>query len=96
MSKHLPIEEFVSSGLLQEVNRQFFHPLGLALAVESENGVPARLAYIYDARDDDEGFMFDDLTSADSVRGRAIIAEQKRRLAVRRERLGYGVQGLPG
>lgn len=31
--KHLDIAEFRSLGYLQEVNRQFFHPLGLAFEV---------------------------------------------------------------
>ena len=31
--KYIDIKEFVSNGFLQEANRQFFHPLGLALEV---------------------------------------------------------------
>jgi hypothetical protein len=31
--KHMDIGEFVDAGYLQEVNRRFFHPLGLALEV---------------------------------------------------------------
>ena len=31
--KYMSIKEFVEEGFLQEVNRQFFHPLGLALEV---------------------------------------------------------------
>jgi len=89
------MREFVESGLLQEVNRQFFHPLGLALAVESEEGVPARLAYIHDGRDDPEGFVFEQLTPADTARARALADERVRRCTVRRERLGFGVQPLP-
>jgi hypothetical protein len=43
-------------GYLQEVNRGFFHPLGLALAitVDGETGVLS----IWDARDDAEGIHF--------------------------------------
>lgn len=32
--KKLDIAEFQQLGLLQEVNRRFFHPIGLALAIE--------------------------------------------------------------
>lgn len=93
--KRMDIGEFVEAGYLQEANRQFFHPLGLALAVESDDGAPSRLAYVHDARDDDEGYVFENLTSEEAKRGRAITAEQERRLALRRERLGFGVQELP-
>ena len=93
--KIMKLAEFVEAGYLQEVNRQFFHPLGLALAVETEEGRPARLAYVVDARDDPEGFIFDDWPDGHAARGRAIVAEQERRLAGRRERLGFGVEPLP-
>ena len=93
--KRMEVREFVEAGYLQEVNRQFFHPHGLALAVEFKDGVPQRLAYIIDAREDPEGYIFENLTPKEAERGRAIVAEQERRLAVRRERLGFGVQELP-
>lgn len=35
--KHIPIKEFREIGYLQEVNRQFFHPLGLALEIVIED-----------------------------------------------------------
>jgi hypothetical protein len=90
------IEEFAASGLLQEVNRQFFHPLGLALAVGHDDETDEwKLVGILDGRDDPEGFEFRDLTPAQADRGRAIVAEQERRLAIRRERLGFGVEPLP-
>ena len=92
----LSIREFQESGSLQEVNRQFFHPLGLALAVKCDDSTgDVELYGIHDGRDDDEGFMFDDWGTDGGERGRAIVAEQERRLAIRRERLGYGVQELP-
>lgn len=34
--KHIDIAEFRDFGYLQEVNRQFFHPLGLALEVVND------------------------------------------------------------
>lgn len=66
----LAIEEFVSSGLLQEVNRQFFHPLGLALAVKRENGGLTGLAGVIDGRDDEEGFVYEQFTDAEATRPR--------------------------
>ena len=53
----LNIEEFMSSGLLQEANRRFFHPLGLTLAVEIDNG-SAKLKSIWDYREDPEGVYY--------------------------------------
>jgi hypothetical protein len=35
--KYLDLAELQSEGYLQEVNRQFFHPLGLALSILAEN-----------------------------------------------------------
>ena len=52
-------------GYLQEVNRQFFHPLGLALAVWPDDEPAADgtfRAQIWDYRLDPEGFLFVDLT----------------------------------
>ena len=59
--KHLSIMEFQDMGLLQEVNRLWFHPRGLALsiAVPDDPEKPATLDGIWDSRDDPEGFMFD-------------------------------------
>lgn len=48
--------EWQELGLLQELNREFLHPLGLALAVDVQDGTLA----IYDARPDPEGIIFED------------------------------------
>lgn len=58
--KRMDIAEFVELGFLQEVNRQFFHPLGLALEVQlDESGTPVRFGGVWDYRDDPEGIVFD-------------------------------------
>ncbi len=56
----MDLNEFRNDGWLQEVNRQWFHPRGLALAVDvdEETGEAKALACIYDARDDVEGFLY--------------------------------------
>src|SRR5438445_10887455 len=46
--KHMPIREFVDEGYLQEVNRQFLHPLGLALEVTVASE-PTTLVILNDA-----------------------------------------------
>lgn len=64
--KYLDIKEFVDKGYLQEANRQFFHPLGLALAVSynAKEGT-YELAGIIDKRDSE---IYYDLESSDLQR----------------------------
>lgn len=66
MKKRMSIREFQKRGYLFEVNRRFFHPLGLALAVSapSPTSESRRLDCIIDARDGDdrEGIIMGDWT----------------------------------
>jgi len=57
--KRIDIKEFRKFGFLQEANRQFFHPLGLALEViiDEETGEET-LGGVWDYRDDPEGMLF--------------------------------------
>jgi hypothetical protein len=52
-------KEFREKGYLQELNRQFLHPLGLALEVIIEENGKEKLGGIWDYRDDPEGIIFD-------------------------------------
>ncbi len=56
--KRIDIKEFRAKGFLQEANRQFFHPLGLALEVIIEENGDETLGGIWDYRDDAEGMFF--------------------------------------
>ena len=57
--KRMDLNEFKSKGFLQEVNRLFFHPLGLALEVfVDEDGNVTSLGGVWDFRDDPEGMFF--------------------------------------
>jgi hypothetical protein len=56
--KYMSVEEFREKGYLQEVNRCFLHPLGLALAVRQHEDGPETLEGIWDCRDDPEGLFF--------------------------------------
>jgi hypothetical protein len=58
--KRMPIAEFREFGFQQEVNRLYFHPLGLALEVVCEDDGTMRLGGIQDFRDDPEGMGFTD------------------------------------
>lgn len=59
----MSLQEFMDGGYLQEVNREFFHPLGLAISViceENDDGEleAVELGGIVDMRSDPEGMVF--------------------------------------
>jgi len=80
-------DELLDCGYVQEVNRRFFHPLGLALAVDRDkvNLDGSFPVQVWDYRDDPEGFLFADLTDdaaagkADSVRSELLAKADVRR-----------------
>lgn len=94
--KRMDIEEFRRLGLLQELNRLFLHPRGLALEVVVEEGQPTRFGGIWDSREDPEGIAFaDDMLSpgmANSVQDMLI-----KRLAPRQKLFSNwdGIQPIP-
>lgn len=59
--KEISVRDFHDLGFLQEVNRQFLHPHGLALSVRvDQNGHATEFGQIWDYRDDPEGIEFAD------------------------------------
>lgn len=57
--KRINIKEFREKGYLQELNRQFLHPLGLALeAIINKETGEEFLGGIWDYRNDSEGMAF--------------------------------------
>ncbi len=57
--KRMDLNEFIDFGLLHEVNRKFFHPLGLALEmIMDEDGKVTGFGGVWDYRDDPEGMYF--------------------------------------
>lgn len=88
----MPIEEFVELGYLQEVNRQFFHPLGMALVVVRDTDTGDAQFEMY-TTDDPEGIAFD---SGEMDLGKAIHVEERRaRIArTRMESLGFVIQPI--
>ena len=54
----MAVVDFRDEGFLQEANRLFFHPRGLALSVVIESGGSARLSGIWDCREDPDGIVF--------------------------------------
>lgn len=88
--KRIDIGEFRSEGYLQELNRRFLHPLGLALEVVVEKDGTERLGGVWDYRDDPEGIAYEgaDLRAhAERIDGLWTDREAARHAA-----LGYMVQ----
>lgn len=57
--KIMDIKEFRAGGFLQELNRTFLHPLGLAMSVLVDEDGNESIGDILDYRDDPEGVIFD-------------------------------------
>lgn len=97
--RRMSVADFRREGFLQELNRQFMHPLGLALevVVDHETG-GERFGLVWDYREDAEGMSFGDgeLDAASAARGVEIAALRARKAEARRRLLGYEVQPLPG
>ena len=90
--KRMDIKEFREFGLLQEINRLFLHPLGLALEIVQEDDGTERLGGIWDYRDDKEGMLFgDDMVDEEKrMRVMQFMFDQHRK---REKSIGYVVQG---
>lgn len=93
--KRIDIREFHEKGFLQEANRQFFHPLGLALEIiiDGETGEKT-LGGIWDFRDDPEGMFF--AGNPDQIKVANVKALHDEKAVVRMERYGYVIQPETG
>lgn len=87
-------KSFQNAGYLQEVNRRFFHPLGLAMWIDPETDEMG----IFDDRADPDGWQFGapDQVGVELMRlkAAAIDAEIDQRRLARYKALGYWVQPL--
>ena len=94
--KMMDIKEFREVGLLQEVNRLFFHPRGLALTVTTSPNERDYISGIWDAREDPEGITFED---GDLDHMKAMVCSQMavQKLGAREKLFGYpgGIQRVP-
>jgi len=97
LHKSINLNEFRKLGFLQEANRQFFHPLGLALSVNLNEitGDEIEIGDIWDSREDPEGIIFDNLdgpenkTKANYVKKLATMKAK-----ARMKMLGYVIQPI--
>lgn len=97
MSKRamMSIKEFREKGYLQELNRCFLHPLGLAMEVKVDEDGTETFGCIWDERDDPGGIIFDiensdvDRQIAFDKKKAFIEHERYRRDPVRRRVVGF-------
>jgi hypothetical protein len=82
--KYLDGKTFREDGYLQEANRIFFHPLGLALELDLEAGT----LRVWDYRDDPEGIVFSPGDDLAEKAGR-VMEIRKARMPARMKALGY-------
>jgi hypothetical protein len=101
--QRMPIEEFRAKGYLQELNRVFLHPLGLAIEIKLNEDGTESLGGIWDYRDDPEGLYFAlDKEPPDSERlsrfrehAKFVVEELNARNPVRVGKLGYVIEPIP-
>ncbi len=93
-SRRMDLKEFQDSGFLLEANRQFFHPLGLALSVRWIGDIPIELI-LYDYRDDPEGVVFASLDGDEDRRKHAVVMmEFSEKFDVRMRKFGWHIQPI--
>lgn len=87
----LTSDQIRSLGIVQEINRQLLHPMGLAMFVQvyPPNDGPTVCCGIYDMRHDSEGCVFEACSPA---RAEAFAAAFEERRIVREQRFGWHVQ----
>lgn len=94
-------DEFRKLGYLQEVNRRFFHPLGLAMAANVDSTGAVVSFSILDDREDKMGFIYDIAKSDDERKERFkrnakfIDDEIEKRSANRIDYLGMTWEPIP-
>lgn len=85
----IDINEFVRHGYLQEVNRQFFHPLGMALVVSVKDGQAQIVGVVKDSGP--AGLIFAKGV-LDKEKCARVMQEQRRQHEIRTNKLGYYIQ----
>lgn len=89
--KTMTVKEFREQGYVQELNRRFLHPLGLALEVVIEEDGTESFGGVWDYRDDPAGMMFGE-GMIDAEKAIRIHQEGEEKYKVRDERFGWYTQ----
>lgn len=56
--KLVPLTDLQKDGIIQEINRRFLHPLGMAISYVTDGPDEGLLGELWDYRDDPEGMAF--------------------------------------
>lgn len=101
LTQKISITEFRTEGYLQELNRNFLHPLGLALIVSIDDNGNEQLDGIWDCRDDSEGMIYG-LKDSDNTRINKFIKNkltvdlQRNKMAKTRiKKCGFDIEPIP-
>jgi hypothetical protein len=90
--KRMSPREFRELGYLQELNRRFLHPLGLALEIAIDEDGVERFGNVWDYRKDPEGLIYAP-GMIDPDKAERIRREAQRKLGPRKKLLnGHFVQ----
>lgn len=89
-SKKMTAQAMSDEGYLQEVNRRFFHPLGLAMFVDPETEEMG----VYDDRGDPEGWYFGGEYSRLEPKATKVDKEMISRTSSRIKALGFFLQPI--
>lgn len=85
----MDIAAFRADGYLQELNRRFLHPLGLALEVIVNDDGSEQFGGVWDYRDDPEGMAYGEVDAIKAARVDEIWASRQ---PAREASLGFMVQ----
>jgi len=92
---YLSPAEFRRLGYLQELNRCFLHPLGLALSTDVADDGTETFGAIWDCREDPDGIWFGGQFPADAKeRADRIAAELATKMVTRVASLGFIIEPL--
>lgn len=92
--KEMSVLDFWQKGLLHEINRQFLHPMGLALEVTQDDQGHCHFSRVRDFRHDPEGYLFVD-ACLDPLKVRRVKRMFEAKRKVREAKYGWHVQPCP-
>jgi hypothetical protein len=87
------MDQFHKQGYLQELNRQFLHPLGLSLALKIDGEGKRKLYAIWDHRDSKDHVLFKP-GLLDPKKKAFVENEQEERGQIRISNLGFIMQPI--
>jgi hypothetical protein len=90
----MDLREFVDFGYLQELNRLFLHPLGLALSIVVDDDGRVDLDCVFDDRADLDGILFAE-GLLDPAKAQRVEREMNERLEHRIRALGFACEPVP-